>query len=422
MPAVTIAHNFYKVVSKMRFPALLVTLFLISAKAAHGKKNLLRFSDNAERLEETMFSERSLLNKARQLGQAVVERKDLDLNVFCPALEMLFQDDMTCECNLDITQPSSISCTLNEPVCTPNNSTCGRPSLQAKLEATTFMLDEITACVYDYKQNGQEYEDLCVTADFCTPDGGFFTELCDCSVSYGGTECNKCDVCKDVGLINGIELNCTNINAQVVTQTCQGLDFTMDVDKGEAGSLRAFLPELEGICTQLENITDNAIKCDCSSDEGDTFDLSCETNNVQCAGDLCGQVSSSVSVVDGTVDEVQACVEVESPFLLETTCTTLQLCPDKLDVCGCSAVYNGTACDRCEICDLGDGKKGVSVDCSKADEKLVIKGGCQEVTVASSYSFVPEFERVSDSGSGSSVITTSLSVLALGFVLLGWMG
>jgi len=410
----------------MRFVILLIALLLTSAKEAHGKKNLLRYSDAAERDEE-MFSQVSLLNKARELGEAVAERKDLELNDICPALETLFQDNVSCRCDLNITQASSISCALNEPVCTPNNATCGRPSWELTMEAA-FRIDEITVCVYDYKQNGQEYDDLCVTADFsCNDNGGStFRQLCDCSVSYGNTDCKECNVCTTGGFPTGIELDCTNINAEVVTLECLELDFmdfSLDfIDDAESGSIRAFLPELEGICTQLEDLTSNAITCDCSANEGETFDLSCETNESQCAGNLCGQVSSTVSVVNGTVDEVTACVELDSPFTLDDTCTTLTLCPDKLNVCGCSVIYNGTTCDICEVCDLGDGKTGVNVDCSNADEgDLVIKGGCQEVTAASSYSYVPEFEKVNDPGNGSSAATKGLTALSFTLLVLGWM-
>jgi hypothetical protein len=255
--------------------------------------------------------------------------------------------------------------------------------------------------------------DTCISVDLCEDESNTF---CDCTVTFDDQICDSCSVCQEG---RGLAFDCSNANAEAVTKECQPVSFDLDL-AGNGDTIVGFLPSFQGLCSELEEGIGDRIACDCSNSGGGTFSITCETLEDSCTDNFCGGVKSQVEVVDSKIKTVTACVDFAAPFDLAQTCTQVQICEDdKSEICGCTAIYNGLACNSCEVCEGGNALK---LDCSNIREDVVIET-CQAVTAASSFEFIPDFQiqapAVPDNVSGSGSGSGSGGVVVLGVPIVG---
>jgi hypothetical protein len=237
------------------------------------------------------------------------------------------------------------------------------------------------------------YENTCVSLDVCEdPADG---EFCGCEVTFDAQRCAACDICGEKG--TGIQMDCSNINAEAVSEKCQSLDFDLDASNHQESFVTGFLPSFDGLCSRLEDSVTDRISCGCGNASGDTFDLTCETIDTECRTTgtnvtVCGDVVSVVSVVDSEISKVSSCVDFSEPMDLAQTCTDIEVCKDDgTKICSCSITYDGNECSSCAVC--ADGAS-IKVDCSTLVPGLVISE-CQPIDSQSSFEFIPMFEVLS---------------------------
>lgn len=264
--------------------------------------------------------------------------------------------------------------------------------------------------------------DTCVFVDVCGDSRKSMNEsdntdlLCDCTASYGGEICSTCEICPGG---SAISVDCTNVNAEAVTQQCQVVDLQVDglVSGNGTAAIAGFAPNFSGFCSELENALDNRIACDCSDAVGGSFSVSCRTLESVCAPNHgCGVVESTLAISDGRKDGLTSCVHHEAaPFEGTLSCTSLQLeKEDSSKIHSCWAMVNGTICESCHVCSAG---RGVTLDCANVNSAAVVSE-CQEVNLTSSYEFIPNFKyEVPESPSSSAASTSSLGIALIVLIL-----
>jgi hypothetical protein len=184
-----------------------------------------------------------------------------------------------------------------------------------------------------------------------------------------------------------------------------------------------FLPSFQGLCSKLEAGIDDRISCDCSDSSGGTFSITCKTLEDSCTENVCGSVKSEVKVVDSEIKTVTACVDFSAPLDLAETCTQVQICEDdRTKICGCTAIYDGTACNSCEVCEGGN---GVKLDCTNIRDEVVIDT-CQAITAAESFEFIPNFNitmpaTTASEGASAGVIVRSVPLVGIVAACLGFV-
>jgi hypothetical protein len=374
-----------------------------------GTELIMRTARQMENLEVRHHRQRYLqTSDAATQGTA--------LQQLCRSIEDNFFEDVACECVGALASGTlSFSCTYTNPICGPNGTVCGRPQI-----AATLVDDRVfsaTSCIKEYvnTQRNITYDDTCVSIELCENDLSY--GFCGCTVSYGSQACQTCAICDDK---KGIQMDCTNINADVVSTQCKKVDSDLNL-AGGAGFIAGFLPNFAGFCSHLEDGVDGRIGCDCSNSAGGTFQVTCETKKDQeCREAVCADVKSTVSVVDGAIVSVKACSDFKAPFDYKETCTTVEMCSAAdPSVCQCSASYDGVACNSCEVC-AGE-KQGIMLNCSNVDFNAFLDT-CQEVSEKSSYEFIPNFLMAPAGfpGTGTSSAVgcfVGTSIVALGAVL-----
>jgi hypothetical protein len=339
-----------------------------------------------------------------------------DLTDICRAVEASFRSESSVECRCmgSLHRSFSMSCEYKEEVCSNSDASvvCGKPQLAVSMvQGNVF---SSTTCVKNYRRGMLPMDDTCVFVDACphaARDG-----FCSCTASYGGAICRECEVCPGG---RSISVDCTNINVEAVTKQCQPVDLDLDLSTG-SGSLAGFAPTFSGFCSELEQVLDNRIACDCTDAVGGSFSLSCHTTEDVCRKDgrLCGKVKSTVEVTDGTIHMVTTCGTYTSePFLGGETCTHIQPCPEGQDgVCGCWATYDGKKCNACEVSQNGS---GITIDCSNVHENAIVKE-YQPVNLTTSYEFLPNYPVAPKEevvlGSSNKGTATSNSLFATGFI------
>lgn len=328
-----------------------------------------------------------------------------DLDALCTAMEEQFYHPVSCDCVGALHSATlSFSCTYRNPICGPLNRTCGQPQMAATLvQGQVF---SASTCVSDYQDNVRQvsYKDTCVSIEMCDTyflGGG----PCSCQASYGTQVCQSCELCDD-----GIQYDCSNVNADAVTTGCRKLDNDLDL-AGGAGFLAGFLPDFAGgFCSQLEEGVSDRIRCDCTNSGGGTFDVACATRERNCHGLHCGDVASTVFVENGAIAAVDTCVDYALPVNWRNVCTRINVCEDG-SVCSCAATYDGQVCASCSLCD-----GGVHLDCSNV-EPLAMTDTCQPVSMETVYEFLPDFampHKTSGAGRiGSSAIAMMASMMLL---------
>lgn len=167
----------------------------------------------------------------------------------CRALEESFVHNVTCTCTGSSLSFFSITCHYAEPVCSLTGTTCGTPVLA--LSIVNYAAFSATTCVYNYTRNEASLPDLCVSLQTCpaeaTSDAGGTGSLpthstfCGCMAQVDGGMCAECSLCKMEGdgvvtdnspvsrTRTGIHMDCSNRNAELVTDTCSALDVDLDV-------------------------------------------------------------------------------------------------------------------------------------------------------------------------------------------------
>lgn len=349
--------------------------------------------------EESIFSETNLVAEIQRMGALLEEhgRRHLQastleeynaLNEICRGIEATFYQNVTCSCVGALKSDTfSMTCMYNEEICGPLDSVCGKPELGMTLLKGGIY--SATACVHDYvnKRRAVEYENTCILVEMC--DNDVSKGICGCNVQYGTGICQTCQVCDDK---QSIQLDCTNINAEAVSTECRKVDMDLDL-AGGAGVITGFLPDFGGFCSQLEEGRDGKVSCDCSNSGGGNYDVTCETIEPECVGDVCAHVSSTISVVEGTMERVKSCSNLEQPYDFREVCTTLTLCNKDVGdetICGCFATYWG---DTCNSCDIGEDGLSIKVDCSNLDESAYTSD-FQKVRSTTSYDFFPAFAKL----------------------------
>ena len=397
-------------------------LFLLTALLSHAMAHNLPVAATHLSYEESTLAEHHLIGEARALAKVTMKehRRHLQassleelnaLETLCASVEESFYQNVTCSCvGALLSNTFSMTCEYNEQVCGPLNHVCGRPEIGMSIVNSGIF--SATACVKDYANNHRslQYADTCVSIELRDNDanGG----ISGCYVQYGGQICSKCETCNDG---EGILLDCTNINAEAISTECRGVDSDLDL-AGGAGVIAGFLPDFKGFCSQLEDGRDGSVACDCSNSGGGNFDVTCETVEPECIEEsgVCGNIKSTVSVMDGRIDSVTSCSDVDAPHDFKETCTRMELCPETDGVCGCSVTYDGKACSRCEVCPSGI---AVMLDCSNVSPFAIVDH-CQEVRSTTTYEFFPDYKvMVGESGafglrSGLVTLIGSMAALA----------
>jgi hypothetical protein len=336
-------------------------------------------------------------------------------------------DPVTCNCMGSLHGTLTISCDYSESVCTDTTSTiaqkssttatksstevedattktCGKPQLGVTM--VRGLVFSATTCISEYRRGLAEVPDTCVFVNACEDVPGTF---CECTASHGGSICQTCEVCEGG---KAISIDCTNINLDAISSTCEPIDLDLDVSHG-AGSIAGFVPNFEGgFCSKLEATLDNKVVCDCSNVgsnvQGSTFEIKCQSSEEKCDEDdnNCGIVTSSIQIQSGIMSEssiMMSCAKYHEPF--GETCTTFEFCTDQdnanstsnsdatstatTKLCGCDATYDGHLCNSCNVCNDG---YGIQLDCSNIYEHAVMKE-CQAVTQTSRYEFVPKYSK-----------------------------
>jgi hypothetical protein len=380
------------------------------------------------------YNHSDILLRGRQLvtpqtdGTSVVTAAAVvgdDLKGICQAVQDSFTQAVDCRCMGSLHNSFSMSCEYRQELCHESPSagrTCGQPQIAVSMvEGHIF---SSTTCVKNYRRGMLPMEDTCVFVDAC-PHASSRDGFCGCTASYGGHVCRSCEVCPDG---QSISVDCTDRNVEAVTKQCQPVDLDLQLTAGSGSSLTGFAPSFDGFCSQLEQALDNKVTCDCTDAVGGNFALSCQTNEPVCVNDgrHCGDVQSTVEVVDGQMDRITSCAKYTSePFQDGETCTIMQLCPASttnttttttaapsdgegrpaataagVDVCGCWATYNGKKCNSCEVCTMttaGEGgddgittTSGLTLDCSNVHENAIVEQ-CQPLDLSTSYEFLPNY-------------------------------
>lgn len=382
----------------------LLLQLLLASSAVLGSSLGVTSASTASTAADSIFTTTTtnLANQAEKMGRlAQTHHTRLlqdggPLETVCNIIESQFDEQVDCTCSGSPFTAFNLNCEYVNTICSPDGKTCGSPVIALSLaDGGVF---SAAACVTNYQRDGVAFGDTCISVDLCEDSDGF----CDCTVTYDDQICNSCTVC---GEGKGLALDCTNANAEAVTRTCQPINF--DLDLGGGGSIAGFLPTFEGLCSNLENDIDGRIGCNCLDSGGGTFDITCETKQELCGNNVCGGVKSNVEVVDNEIQTVTACVDFSAPNDLKELCTKVEVCEDdKSAICGCTAIYDGTACASCEVCDGGN---AVRLDCSNIREDIVINT-CQAVTASTSFEFIPDFDNIAPSalqGDDSSAVSVS---------------
>lgn len=357
-----------------------------------------------------------------------------------------------CVCTGSTTSSFAISCEFGEPLCSPLGTMCGRPFIGMSVEA--YSLFSVTACVYDYQRRGSALNDTCISMEVCadaytegqrallaqdsssagstesSSSSLASVQFCGCTAQYGSKICPSCSVC-DSG--HGIFMDCSEYNPEVVTPSCHTPDTDLDFS-GVTGSMVGFVPNLSGLCTQIESGLQNRVECDCGDAGGGNFNLTCRLADGFCTAkeagsDLqyCGSMGSTVQFREGSMASVTACSDFRAPADLLQTCVTLDLDPATDEWTSCQATYGGQDCQSCSLCQGGiveDGvtqrRTGVVLDCTNAGPEWAKVESCQPIeSPLSSLEFVPRFVNVPQlpqvslgEGSGSTSSSGSMSRIA----------
>ncbi|GKY96501.1 hypothetical protein MPSEU_000609700 [Mayamaea pseudoterrestris] len=355
----------------------------------------------------------------------------VSIQPICRALEQNFVHNVTCTCTGSSLSFFSITCRYDESVCSLTGTSCGSPVLA--LSMVNFAAFSATSCVYNYTRNNVELPDVCISLQTCpyatTSDAGIQQQsFCGCMAQVNGKSCSECSLCRadESGLVmdnspgsaatTGVFLNCSNQNAEFITESCSALDLDLDVS-GLSSAMSGFLPNFNGLCSQLESGLDNKIACDCSDSGGGNFNVTCKTTDEQCYKDknetVCGQVQSLVLVEEGIVANVTACSDYSKPHNLEPMCVSFALekgSDQENRIVNCDASYDGQPCS----CSLCDNNQGVNLDCTKAAPWAKIDS-CQPIN--SVYEFLPAFPDAPKSSAKTLTIGgISVMLLLFGFV------
>ncbi len=331
-----------------------------------------------------------------------------DLDGICAVVQEAFTTDVRCECFGSPERFLSITCDYQSSICGASGENCGRPLIGVSVvEGKMF---SSTSCIRDYQRGSRKLMgETCISVTACeNPQDG----LCGCIASYESQVCSSCNVCEGGA---GLSFDCTNVNAEAVSEPCKKIDMDLDLSGG-AGILGNFLPEMAGLCTGLERALDNRVSCDCSRAKGGSYTITCKTEEEN-QQDKSVSVLSSVDVIEGAVQTVTACTDHPDPY--GKTCTALQFCEDDSErVCSCLATYDDQSCRMCQVCDGGE---GVQVDCSNVFEQASVQE-CQPVKQSTSFEFVPNFPFIESEKnvvkSDATPIHSSLAVLFAGFLIL----
>lgn len=167
----------------------------------------------------------------------------VSIQPICRALEQNFVHNVTCTCTGSSLQFFSITCHYAEPVCSLTGTTCGTPVLA--LSMVNFAAFSATTCVSDYRRNGVTLPDVCISLQTCptaTSDAGVQQQsFCGCMAQVDGKMCSECSLCQVTGdtlqtdnspssaATAGVFLNCTNQNAEFISESCSALDLDLDV-------------------------------------------------------------------------------------------------------------------------------------------------------------------------------------------------
>jgi len=380
---------------------------------------------------------------------------------------------VVCTCAGSSTRSFAINCEYQRRVCDPLRTTCGRPFVALSL--IDFRVFSVTSCVYEYarirqvnrnNENGvaeedtveeeEPLEDICVSMEACSDNynsrntggiaqeesgsgGGFgVVQFCGCVAQYGSEICSECRVCDDDNgnndRNNGIFLNCTNANSEVVTADrggdgrCTGVDVDLDLS-GATSSITGFIPNLNGLCSELESALDNRVGCSCQDSGRGNFVVQCSTTELVCdTRGMCARVKSAVHYQDGSISSIKSCTDLLSPYDWKETCVTFTVSSTSNSsneneqqgrgpISGCSATYDGRECRECRLCGVDDGT-GVVVDCSNVAEWAVTSSKCQSLRgnsdetmrvpslagIGGTLEFVPDFANLPRTATDSSSI------------------
>lgn len=171
----------------------------------------------------------------------------VSIQPICQALQANFVHNVTCICTGSSVTTFAIHCDYDEPICTPSRSSCGTPRLA--LSIVNFEAFSATACIYNYTRKTVNMPDTCVSLQVCPPDQpGGIMEFCGCLAEVNGQLCSECNVCRDEqGSVfdssptsvakTGIFMNCTNQNAEFITDSCDVIDLDLDVS-GMSAAMR----------------------------------------------------------------------------------------------------------------------------------------------------------------------------------------
>jgi hypothetical protein len=341
-----------------------------------------------------------------------------------------------CVCTGSTTSSFSIACEFQSQLCSPLGTICGRPFIGMSVER--YSLFSVTACVYDYTRRGVPLNDTCIGMEVCPDDepagGGDGTSsesssssssssssplasvrFCGCTAQYGTKVCPNCTAC-DSG--RGIFMDCSEYNAEVVTPECRSPDVDLDWS-GASGSVVGLIPNLNGLCTQIESGLQNRVECNCADTGRGNFNLTCELTDNYCTekdefgSQYCGSMKSTTHFQEGAMTSVTSCSDFASPADLLQTCVTFHADPPNSTDntaatfggwTSCQASYGGKSCRSCGLCGIGmtrdnygDAQRpmGVALDCTNVGPEWAAVRSCQSVEPSlGALEFVPHFVNV----------------------------
>jgi hypothetical protein len=179
-----------------------------------------------------------------------------------------------------------------------------------------------------------------------------------------------------------------------------------------------FVPNLNGLCTQIESGLQNRVECNCADTGSGNFNLTCQLADEYCTDDdefgsrYCGSMKSTAHFQEGVMKSVTSCSDFSSPADLLQTCVTFDSDQSNntdttADIfggwTGCRASYGGRTCQSCGLCDGGvlpnDGGAqqlmGVTLDCTNVGPEWAAVRSCQPVEPSlGALEFVPHFVNV----------------------------